>query len=87
MSETIITKLARHCQLSVEDLKGVKRDRAVVQYWNGAIGALHGVGHPDKDWVSRVGHLLVSTRGYSYIQTHVKEADDAISQRGEDVEG
>lgn len=87
MTETTITKLARHCQLSVEGMKGVARDRAVIQYWNGAIGALHSVDHPDKDWVSRVGHLLVSTRGYSYIENHVKEANDEISQRRKDVQG
>jgi hypothetical protein len=90
MTETIITKLARHCQISVEGLKGKARDRAVIQYWNGAIGALHSVGYSDADWVSRVGHLLIASRGYREIENIIKKAEEAnvaISQRGEDVQG
>jgi hypothetical protein len=83
MEDTTIVKLARHCQLSVEGLKGKDRDRAVIQYWNGAIGALHSVEHLDADWVSRVGHLLIATRGYAQIESLVKEAkeNDTVSQR------
>lgn len=75
MADTTIVKLARHCQLSVQHLRAGSREKAVIQYWNGAIGALHSVEHPDADWVSRVGHLLIATRGYAEIERIVKEGE------------
>lgn len=86
MTDTTIVKLARHCKLSVEGLRAGAREKAVIQYWNGAIGALHSVGHEDADWVSRVGHLLISTRGYSEIERIVEQANgvqDSIQETGE----
>lgn len=74
MTDTIIVKLAEHCQKALEGTKGKERDRLTVQYWNGAIGALHAVDHPDKDWVSSVGWLLIAPRGYAEIEEILRKA-------------
>ena len=69
MTNTLIEKLARHCAQTVVGMKGVQRDRAVMVYWNGAIGALDAVGDMEnRDWVARVGWMLLSARGYSEIE-------------------
>jgi hypothetical protein len=75
MTDTTIIKLARHCQKAMEGTKGKRRDDLTIQYWNGAIGALHAVDHPDKDWVSSVGWLLIATRGYEEIENIIKGAE------------
>ena len=74
MTDTVIVKLADHCRKAMEGTKGKQRDRLTVQYWNGAIGALHAVGHEDKDWVSRVGWTLIATRGYAEIEDILRKA-------------
>jgi hypothetical protein len=89
-TETIITRLARGCveALSYTGYKGKRRDEATVAFWNGAIIALHGVKHEDADWVSRVGHMLIATRGYKEIEEIIRKADaaKASSDKPEPVE-
>ena len=77
MSETIIVKLARQCAAAVGGTKGRKREEAVINFWNGAIMALDAVSHEDAQWVGRVGHLLIASRGYSEVEAIIRKADEA----------
>jgi len=74
MTDSILVKLAEGCEKALEGTKGKRRDELTVQYWNGALVALHSTDHPDKDLVSRIGWLLIATRGYAEIENILRKA-------------
>lgn len=59
-------------------LKGKKRDAMTIDVF---VGVIHGVtmaGNKDlADYFTRIAVMLISTRGYSYVETTIKEATEA----------
>lgn len=57
-------------------LKGKKRDEMTLNVF---VGAIHGATMANNqalaDYFTRIGVLLVASRGYSYVETIIKEAE------------
>lgn len=75
-AETIITRIARRCAVSMDGLRGRKRDTATVCFWIGASQAAYEFGKPEEgEWINRVTTLLIATRGFAEVERIIKAAD------------
>lgn len=74
-----VMKTAKHVKDYVDyfNLSGKARNEKTISTWAGAYIGLCEAGHPDAEWVGRVGVLLVATRGYGELENIIRRAEEA----------
>jgi hypothetical protein len=66
-------------RVAEQDLKGKRRDSAMVEYFCGAAQALQLTEHPEADHVLRVLAMVFCTRGHSEAEKIAREAEKAVN--------